>query len=96
MTELSTILKEFTPIALKEMDRVKLMDRTDTKFIFKYDQLHELLDQLKEDYSILEVNGNRLSRYESLYFDTKNFDLYHCHHRGKASRFKIKATEKYA
>jgi VTC domain len=90
VTELSNILKEFTPIALKEMDRVKLMDRTDTKFIFKYDQLHELLDQLKEDYSILEVNGNRLSRYESLYFDTKNFDLYHCHHRGKASRFKIR------
>ena len=72
------------------MDSVKLMDRTDTKFIFRYDQLPELLNQLKNDYRILDINDNRISRYESLYFDTKNFDLYHSHHRGKPSRFKIR------
>lgn len=90
MEELNHILNEFTSITLKEMDSVKLMDRTDTKFIFKYDQLPELLNQLKHDYSILEINENRISRYESLYFDTKDFDLYHSHHRGKPSRFKVR------
>ncbi len=72
------------------MDNVKLMDRTDTKFIFKYDQLPEFLSQLKNDYNILDINNNRISRYESLYFDTKNFDLYFSHHRGKPSRFKVR------
>lgn len=90
MDELNRILNEFEPITLKEMDSVKLMDRTDTKFIFKFDQLPEFLNQLKNDYRVLDVNGNKISRYESLYFDTKAFDLYHCHHRGKPSRFKIR------
>lgn len=90
MAELKNILNEFTPISLKEMDSVKLMDRTDTKFIFKYDQLPELLNQLKNDYNILEINKNRISKYESLYFDTIGFDLYHSHHRGKPSRFKVR------
>lgn len=72
------------------MDNVKLMDRTDTKYVFTLSQLPLFLEQLKNDYRILEVEGNRISRYESLYFDTKNFDLYHCHHRGKSGRFKIR------
>ena len=72
------------------MDSVKLMDRTDTKFVFKFSQLPEILEQLTKDYNVLDVNGNRISRYESLYFDTKNFDLYHSHHRGRPSRFKVR------
>ncbi len=90
MEELNQILTEFEPITLKEMDSVKLMDRTDTKFIFKFDQLPEFLNQLKNDYRLLDVNGNKISRYESLYFDTKDFGLYHAHHRGKPSRFKVR------
>lgn len=72
------------------MDSVKLMDRTDTKFVFRTDQLPAFLNQLLNDYRVLDVNGNKISRYESLYFDTKGFDLYHSHHRGKPSRFKIR------
>lgn len=90
MENLNSILAEFSPITLKEMDSVKLMDRTDTKYVFTFQQLPSFLEQLKNDYRILAVEGNRISRYESLYFDTKNFDLYHCHHRRKPSRFKIR------
>ncbi len=72
------------------MDSVKLMDRTDTKFVFRFDQLAELLNQIKNDYRVLDINGNKISRYESLYFDTKDFGLYHAHHRGKPSRFKVR------
>lgn len=90
MEKLNAILADFSPITLKEMDSVKLMDRTDTKYVFTFQQLPIFLEQLKSDYRILTVEGNRISRYESLYFDTKNFDLYHCHHRRKPSRFKIR------
>lgn len=90
LESLKDTLAHFTPITLKEMDNVKLMDRTDTKYVFKYSHLPVLLNQLKDDYRILDINGNRISRYESLYFDTENFHLYHCHHRGKPKRFKIR------
>ena len=90
MQDLNAILRSFEPITLQDMDSVKLMDRTDTKFVFALAQLPEMLEQLKNDYCVLDVNGNRISRYESLYFDTKNFDLYHSHHRGKPSRFKVR------
>ena len=90
MEKLNAILAEFSSISLKEMENVKLMDRKDTKYVFKFQQLPEYLEQLKNDYSILVVETNRVSRYESLYFDTKKFDLYHSHHRGKPNRFKIR------
>ncbi len=72
------------------MDRVKLMDRMDTKFVFPLSQLANILQTIHSDYQVLAVNGHRISRYESLYFDTKGFDLYHHHHRGKLNRYKIR------
>lgn len=90
MTKLTEILDQFDPITLSEMDGVKLMDRTDTKFLIKEVELIELLSELKPFYKILDVNGNRISRYESLYFDTPGFDLYYQHHRGKLNRYKVR------
>lgn len=93
MSDLNDILNNFPPITLKEMDGVKLMDRTDTKYVFKLDNLQGFLDEIMNDYRILDVNGNRISRYESLYFDTLNFDLYHSHHRGKPNRYKVRCRK---
>lgn len=90
MENLKNSLAEFTSISLQEMDNVKLMDRTDTKYVFNIDKLSVFLEQLTNDYRILDINGHRISRYESLYFDTKNFDLYTTHQRGKPNRFKIR------
>jgi hypothetical protein len=87
------ILNSFTSITLKEMDNVKLMDRTDTKYVFRLDNLPAFLEAIKDDYRVLDVNGHRISRYESLYFDTKNFDLYLCHHRGKPGRYKVRCRK---
>lgn len=72
------------------MDNVKLMDRTDTKFTFKFSQLAEILQEVKEQYRILEVEGKRISRYETLYYDTHNLNLYSRHHNGELNRYKIR------
>ena len=66
------------------------MNRTDIKFVFAESELPFFLEQLKTDYRVLDVEGFRMSRYESLYFDTENFDLFHHHQRGKANRHKIR------
>jgi hypothetical protein len=83
-------LDDFSPVGLKDMDNAQLMNRVDTKYVFGLPELPVFLEQLKNDYLVLDVNGNRISRYESLYFDTQNFDLYLNHHRGKPSRFKVR------
>lgn len=90
MENINTTLAIFDPISLNEMENVALMNRTDTKFVFRYDQLQGFLDQIKDDYRVLEINGIRASRYETLYFDTPDFKMYMEHHRGRPSRYKIR------
>lgn len=90
MSDLNNILDRFEPIALDEMDSVKLMNRTERKFIFPIHRLIQILPLLLNDYKILDVNGVRLSRYESLYYDTPDLHMYHMHHNGRMNRYKIR------
>ena len=93
MSELTKHLDGFKTISLKEMNNVKLMDRTDTKFVFNKSLLFKILPSLKNDYKILKVNGNRFSKYSSIYFDTNDFMFYKSHHNGRINRVKIRFRE---
>ncbi|MFM9943934.1 MAG: polyphosphate polymerase domain-containing protein [Bacteroidia bacterium] len=90
MNGISDILNSFEPITLKEMDSVKLMNRTDRKFCFNTDRLSEILNLITSHYRILEIQQKRLSRYQTLYYDTANYDLYKLHQNGKLNRYKIR------
>jgi len=90
LEEINTILKTFETIDLKEMDKVKLMDRTDTKFTFSFDRLADILKEVNPFYKILSVENALVSRYETLYYDTADLYLYHKHHVGHLNRFKIR------
>jgi len=72
------------------MESVALMNRTDTKFVFRADRLPDFLNSIKSEYRILNINDKRASKYETLYFDTPDFKLYKEHHRGKASMYKVR------
>ena len=58
------------------MDSVKLMDRVDTKFMLSSRGFGALLNELRKSYKCLEVEGNRASRYETVYLDTEKLDFY--------------------
>lgn len=88
--KLHEFLECFETISLDEMDNVKLMDRTDTKFVFHFSRLLPLLDQIKNQYRVLFVDGKKCSTYESVYFDTEDFRLFKEHHRGKMNRVKVR------
>ena len=90
MSDKLDILQKFEPITLKEMDSVKLMDRTDTKFTFNHIQFEIILGNILEHYRVLEVDGKRISRYKTLYFDTNKYMLYTKHHNGELNRYKIR------
>jgi hypothetical protein len=82
---------KFRTVALDEMDTVKLMNRVETKFVFHAHLLPVLLSKIKNDYRVLEVASEILHRYETLYYDTENFDLYASHHAAHANRYKVRA-----
>jgi hypothetical protein len=93
MSQLENILQRFEPISLQEMDSVRLMNRTDTKFMVSRAQLEDMLLHLGANYRILEVGAARVNRYQTLYFDTVDFRCYREHHNGKRNRFKIRKRE---
>jgi hypothetical protein len=90
MEHIKEQLKTFAPITLSEMSEKMLMSRVDTKYVFPESQLSFFLEELKADYRVLDVKGFRVSRYESLYFDTENMELFHKHQRGRSNRHKIR------
>lgn len=84
-------LLEFEPISLQQMDNVKLQNRIDTKFMFRENLLPSILGKMKEHYFVLDIKGMRFNHYETLYFDTDNFDHYLSHHNGRVNRYKFRA-----
>jgi len=72
------------------MEGVKLMNRTDTKFCFRINQLKEILNEVLPFYKSVEIAGKRISQYQTLYYDTKDLMLYNEHHNGHLNRYKIR------
>ena len=87
---MTTLLQGFAPISLEEMSGVKLMNRTDTKFITTTERLRLLLEMARDDYYIQEIDGERNLEYDTTYFDTLQFDMYNQHQWNHANRQKIR------
>jgi len=83
-------LSEFNSISLKDLDKVQLLNRKDTKFVFSQNKLLQLLDRLKPFYRILEIEGKRTFIYDNTYFDTDEFFFYTQHHNECRKRFKVR------
>jgi hypothetical protein len=83
-------LSEFNSISLKDLDKVQLLNRKDTKFVFSQNKLLQLLDRLKPLYRILEIEGKRTFVYDNTYFDTDEFFFYTQHHNECRKRFKVR------
>ena len=90
MNTILDILQTFDPTSLEEMDAVKLLNRTDTKFVIPKDLFVRILPLLKENYKVLEIKNKRVAQYKTLYFDTDDFDFYTHHHNGWPNRYKVR------
>lgn len=85
-----TILKQFEPISLKEVNKASLMRRKDNKYLFSFEHLPDILEMVRKDYKVLEIDGSRSQHYHTRYFDTDGREMYHKHHRGLANRHKVR------
>ena len=93
MREIELLIEKFLPITLSDMDEVKLMNRTDTKFTFLRDELSNILSKMIDYYFILDINGIRVQRYKSLYYDTDDRKFYIDHHNQRVNRNKVRFRE---
>lgn len=83
-------IAKFDPISLDQMDKVRLMRRTDLKFVFNLKHLPELLKMATDNYFMVEIKDEREQIYKTTYFDTDDYRMYQLHHNGKLNRHKIR------
>lgn len=88
--ELDGILSDMTPVMLDEMNAVRLMNRTDSKFLLNRTQLMAMAPQWKSNFLVQEIEGKRISAYKTLYFDTPDAITYTVHHNRQLHRQKIR------
>lgn len=81
----------YSPITLREMKEIRLMDRDDKKYIATTSDILTLLEEAGEEYLMQELDGRiRISHYQTIYYDTPQNELFLMHQNGKKSREKIR------
>ncbi|MEE9167092.1 MAG: polyphosphate polymerase domain-containing protein [Candidatus Neomarinimicrobiota bacterium] len=84
------LVSDYDSVSLEDLNSAQLLNRKDTKFVFNQTQLQSVLEKLKPDFRVLEIDGNRIIGYENVYFDTDNFLFYRQHHNGIRTRYKVR------
>ena len=84
---------KFPGITLDEMDSVRLMNRIDTKYLLHINNLTAILEKASDRYRVLSIDGKRIFKYNSLYYDTPQLKTYFDHHNGIRPRYKVRIRE---
>lgn len=88
--QIEDILCHLEPITLEEMSGIKLMNRTDTKFVTSKAKLVELLRMAEGKYFAQMTDGRKIANYMTTYWDTQEYQFYMQHHNGRAPRQKVR------
>jgi len=89
---LNDLIEGYESITLSWLEDTKaqLMTRVESKHVMTLAQCRNLVQSLGGSYRILEIQGKRIGRYETMYYDTPEFLSYYQHHNGKANRYKLR------
>ena len=87
-----SIVEQLPPITLDEMKSIRLMKRTDTKFVTNIATLARLLQMCQGHYYAQRVNDDPISPYTTLYFDDpERHEMFRRHQAGHRPRMKVRA-----
>ena len=87
---INELLQHLEPITLEQMRNIRLMNRTDTKFVTSKDNLVRLLEMAQGKYYAQFNNDSRIANYMTTYWDTDNHRFFLEHHNGRAPRQKVR------
>lgn len=83
------------PISLSAVNQVAaLQTRVDHTFLVPAEAMREIGERLQGKFKALEINDERLMKYESTYFDTPELSLFRAHRQGRRQRYKVR-TRRY-
>lgn len=84
-------LEALGPITLEEMDAVKLLNRIDSKYLTDEATLLQILaSAAAAGYRVLVTEGQRISPYSSIYYDTAGLKMFYDHHNRRLTRQKVR------
>jgi hypothetical protein len=84
------VLATFEPSSRDLLSARALQQRVDRKYLLPSRIVGPLLARLHPGYRVAQSREKRLARYEDLYFDTADRQLYHDHRRGRRPRYKVR------
>lgn len=84
------LVNQLEPITLEEMSGIKLMNRTDTKFVTNKFKLARMLELAQGQYYAQFTNESKVAEYITTYWDTDGLNFYFEHHNGRAPRQKVR------
>lgn len=82
--------EDFETITLAEMSEVRLMNRTDSKFLAHISRIAGVLQRAVPFYYIQRIEGVAASHYGTRYFDTEDLYFYREHHNRRLCRQKVR------
>lgn len=84
-------VSELPGLTLEQVNaKAALQQRVDTKFIVHPSALVGLMEQLRGQLEVLDIDGTRSFSYDSIYFDTPHLRTYRDHLQGRRRRFKVR------
>ena len=83
-------LGRLQPISLDDMSGIKLMNRTDTKFVTSKNELAQMLELAQGQYYAQQIGDSRIASYETTYWDTPTHRFFLEHHNERAPRQKVR------
>ena len=87
---INDLLQHLEPITLEQMSSIRLMNRTDTKFVTCKENLARLLEMAQGKYYAQFNNDSKIANYMTTYWDTDNHRFFLEHHNGRAPRQKVR------
>lgn len=91
MSAMELDVGDLRPISLDALDeRAALLRRVDRKYVADRDTLAALIDHLRDDHDVLEIDGRRRFSYSTVYFDTHDLRAFTDHVADVKPRFKTR------
>jgi hypothetical protein len=84
------VLDNFDVAPPSLVEERSLQQRVDRKYLLGIDDLEPLLARLRPGYCLLRAGQHVWARYESVYLDTLDRELYHAHRCGRRPRYKVR------
>ena len=82
---------QLPPVGLEQIVAMAdLQTRTDRKYLVTAEVFARFTTIMSDRFRALEIQGLRLFRYESVYFDTEQLTAYLRHAHGRRQRFKVR------